>query len=103
MKTLRQLVIALMLIQLSACATVTITDRGDPSFKYRPHYKESRHFFLWGLIGEHTINTQQICREKPVVQMQTRFEPMDVLFATLTLGLYLPRTAMVWCEREEQG
>ena len=100
MKPLKILLIALAVSQLYACAAITITERGDPDFLYRPHYKESKPFFFWGLVGEHRVNTQQICRGRPVVQMQTKFEPLDILYTTLTLGIYMPRTAKVWCERK---
>lgn len=97
----RILAVMLAAILLGGCAAVTITESGQSDFRYRPHYEQSRHFFLWGLIGEHTINTREICRDTPVAQMQTKFKVLDVLYATLTAGLYLPRTAMVWCKREE--
>lgn len=100
MNSLRSILLALALFQLSGCAAITITERGDPSFLYRPHYKESKPFFFWGMLGEHSVNTQQICRGRPVVQMQTKFEPMDILYTALTLGIYMPRTAKVWCERK---
>lgn len=101
MKT--RIVIALLACSLlvSGCASVTITQQGQPDHTYWPHYEERKDFFLWGLIGEHTVNTRAICKDKTVVQMQTKFSAMDVLYAGLTLGLYLPRTAKVWCERPE--
>ena len=90
-----------LLLSLSGCAAVTVTQQGASDFTYYPHYEESKHFFLWGFIGEHTVNTRAICKRRSVAQMQTKFTATDVLWATLTLGLYLPRTAMVWCERPE--
>ena len=89
-----------IIITLSGCAAVTITESGESNFQYRPNYEESKHFFLWGLIGNHHIDVTQICAEKPTIQMQSKFSAMDVLYSAITLGLYLPRTAKVWCERE---
>ena len=100
MNSLRPFLLALALLNLVGCAAITITEQGKADFLYRPHYKESKPFFFWGMLGEHRINTQQICRGRPVVQMQTKFEPMDILYTTLTLGIYMPRTAKVWCERK---
>ncbi len=100
MRHLTTLFLATALL-LGGCAAVTITESGEGNFSYRPHYEERKHFFLWGVIGEHRINVQQICRQRPVIQMQTKFSAMDVLYSTLTLGIYLPRTAKVWCKREE--
>jgi hypothetical protein len=90
-----------LLISLSGCATITVTEKGDPNFLYRPHYNQTKNFFLWGTLGEHRIDTQKICGSRPVVQMQTRYEPLDVLYAALTLGIYMPRTAKVWCQRAD--
>jgi len=97
------LIFITLALMLSGCAAVTITESGPSDFQYRPHYEESKHFFLWGLIGEHHIDITKICTLKqPVKQMQTKYSAMDVLWSTLTLGLYLPRTAKVWCQREAQ-
>lgn len=101
MKSLCVLFTTISLLIFSGCAAVTITAQGDSDFTYRPHYQESKDFFLWGLVGEHTVNTRAACKDKTVVQMQTKFMPMDVLFGVASLGIYLPRTAMVWCERPE--
>lgn len=99
--TLYRLFLITTLLTLSGCAAVTITESGNADFRYRPHFEETKHFFLWGLIGEHTVNTQQICGQRQVVQMQSKFTAKDVLFAGVTLGLYLPRTARVWCKRKD--
>jgi hypothetical protein len=100
MSKFSQLIVLFIALSLGGCAAVTITESGASDFTYRPHYSESKHFFLWGLIGEHHIDVTSICRYKPVKQMQTKYSATDVLFATLTGGLYLPRTAKVWCELE---
>jgi len=97
------LLLSLGILLLSSCAAITITETGESDFRYRPHYEETKQFFLWGIIGEHRVNTKEICGEKQVVQMQTKFSAMNVLYSTLTLGLYLPRTAKVWCQREEEA
>ena len=96
------LFVLILAMSLSGCAAVTITESGPSDFKYRPHYDESKYFFFWGLIGEHRIDVTKICRKQPVKQMQSKYSATDVLFATLTLGLYLPRTAKVWCELENE-
>ena len=99
MNSLRHIVLIILALHLCACAAITVTERGDPDFLYRPHYEKSHAFFLWGVVGEHRINTQRICGARPVVQMQSKFEPTDMLYTVLTLGIYMPRTAKVWCER----
>jgi hypothetical protein len=99
-----QLTLITLVLSLSGCAAVTITESGPADFSYRPHYEESKHFFLWGLIGEHYVNVADICaEEQPVKQMQSKYSGLDVLYSALTLGLYLPRTARVWCQVETES
>jgi hypothetical protein len=102
MKAAIKLMTILVILTLGGCAAITITESGQSDFSYRPNFEQSQHFFLWGLIGEHTVNTRAVCKDIPVSQMQTKFSAMDVLYGTITLGLYLPRTAKVWCERAEE-
>ncbi len=102
MRRLINVCIVSLLISLSGCAAVTITQSGKADFQYRPQYEESRYFFFWGLIGEHHINVKDICKDKPVKQMQTKYSAWDVLWGSLSLGLYMPRTAKVWCQQESK-
>jgi len=89
-----------LIITLSGCAAITITESGQSNFQYRPDYEESKHFFLWGLIGSHHIDVTKICTDSPTIQMQSKYSGWDVLYTALTAGLYSPRTAIVWCEKE---
>ena len=92
-KVLKLIFISLVLV-VSGCGSVTITESGPSDFQYFPHYEESKHFFLWGLIGEHHIDVTTICtNEQPAIQMQTKYSAQDFLLALVTGGLYLPRTA----------
>ena len=102
-KAIYALTLAISLF-LGGCAGVTITENGPANFHYRPHYEESKHFFLWGLIGDHRVDVKSICTiEQPVIQMQSKFTALDLLYGGVTLGLYLPRTAKVWCKREAEA
>ena len=100
MQRLLKNLMPLLFLMLTGCAAVTITQSGESDFENRPHYEESKHFFFWGFIGEHHINVKDICQDKPVKQMQSKFSSWDVLWGGLSLGLYLPRTAKVWCQVE---
>jgi hypothetical protein len=100
MRTKLSITLLSLIITLSGCAAVTITKTGESNLKYHPDYEESKHFFLWGLVGEHRINVTEICTKMPTIQMQTKFSSWDVFYSAITLGIYLPRTAKVWCERE---
>ena len=103
MSKISSITLLFLIISLSGCAAVTITESGESNFKYYPDYSESKHFFLWGLIGEHHIDVTQICTKTPTTQMQTKFSGLDIFYSAITLGLYLPRTAIVWCEREGES
>jgi hypothetical protein len=85
---------------LSACAKATIRPNGGPalSSSTAPNYEESKPYFMWGLVGEHDINVKQVCGEKDVEQMQSRTTFVDGLLTLFTLGIYSPKTAMVWCK-----
>jgi hypothetical protein len=88
-------------LQLSACASVTITESQLSDIASSiPTWEQSFNFYLWGLIGEHSVNVEAICRDKRAIRMQSRFSGSDLLYGVLTAGIYLPRTARVWCERD---
>lgn len=91
-------------LSLAGCAGVTITETGPANFHYRPHYEESKHFFMWGLIGNQHVDVTKVCTtEQPVIQMQSKYTALDLLYGSITLGLYLPRTAKVWCKRKAEA
>lgn len=98
---LPKFLIAALALQLGACASVSVTESQLTVTRSSiPTYEESLNFYLWGLIGEHHIDVKEICRDKRAIRMQSRFTGSDVLYGVLTAGIYLPRTARVWCEKE---
>ena len=90
-------VVAVMLVTVSGCATVTITQQGEQKIISHPTYEKSQAFFLWGLVGDKYIDVKEVCGTKEVKQMQTQFTFVDELLSFITLGIYAPRTARVWC------
>jgi Bor protein len=96
MKTMLLIVCAAMV--LSACGSVTIrTDHQSESSK-PPHYQKSYNYWWWGLKGEYDINVREICAGKAVEQMQSVASFSDAALTLLTIGIYAPRSARVWCE-----
>jgi hypothetical protein len=85
---------------MSACTTVTIRDQGTSKLSSSPDYSTMNHFFLWGLIGHSHINVTEICGGKSPVQMQTEQGFLDNVLGIVTLGLYYPRSAYVWCSED---
>ena len=93
-----RLVMAVVIIgAIAGCATVTLTQQGERKISSHPTYEKRQNFFLWGLVGDKYIDTQEVCGPKEVKQMQTQFTFVDELLSFITLGVYAPRTARVWC------
>jgi len=92
----RSLMLALVLL-FAACSTVTIRPKGTAKAGTDPTWSSSESFFLWGLVGEHRIDVSKVCGNKGVKQMQAQDTFVDSLLTLLTIGIYSPRTAKVWC------
>jgi hypothetical protein len=90
----------LLLALVPACSTVTIRDKGTGKISSEPSYQSSKAFFLWGLIGHPKVNVSQICNGKLPVQVQTQRTFLDGFLGVITLGLYYPRSAKVWCDAD---
>lgn len=97
---MRFLVIPLSLVVLlmSSCSTVTISNRENYKTSTEPNFERSYPFFMWGLAGEKEVNVADICQGKSPKQMQTQMTFIDGLLTGITLGIYAPRTVKVWCE-----
>ena len=87
-------------IALCACSSVTIQPEAKAKITTKPTYQESKSFFIFGLVGEHHINVTEICKGKEPLQMQSQQTFSDGLLTVLTLGIYAPHTAKVWCPQE---
>jgi hypothetical protein len=97
----KKLIVSILLLGLSACSTVTIAPQGERKLVNTPTYEESKPFYLWGLAGEHHVNVLEICNNKEPLQMQSQQTFFDGLLNFITLGIYSPHTAKVWCPEEK--
>lgn len=95
------LVLGVLLVGLSACSTVTIKPEGPNKLANEPTYEDSKPFYLWGLAGEHRVDVLNICNNNEPLQMQSQQTFSDGLLTLITLGIYAPHTAKVWCPKEE--
>ena len=86
---------------ISGCTTVTIRDQGTAKIKSEPNYSSTKHFFFWGLAGKAEVNVSEICNGKPPAQIRTERSFVDGFLGLITLGIYTPRSAYVWCNIEE--
>lgn len=87
----------LVAVSFVSCSTVTIRPQGTAKLTSDPTWESSKAFFLWGLIGQANVNVDQICHGRGVKQMQAQDTFVDGLLGTITFGIYMPRTAKVWC------
>ncbi len=94
-------IIALLAVGLSACSTITISPEGGGKLTVKPTYEESKPFYFWGLSGEHRVDVLKVCDDKEPLQMQSQLTFVDGILGLITLGIYAPHTAKVWCPTEE--
>ena len=100
----RFILLVLASFLLLSCQTVTVSPPGE-TIKYssEPNYKKSQNFFLFGLIGNSIVNVKSVCGDKPVKQMQSQQTFLNGFLSFVTLWIYTPRTASVWCGEEALG
>lgn len=98
---LKLIIAAIFILLLSACSSVTIRPYGGEKDTSKPTYQDSKNYYWWGLKNEYDINTTEICKGRRVMQMQSVATLSDWLLQTISLGIYFPRTAKVWCEGEK--
>ena len=89
---------AFVLLSMMACSTVTIREQGTAKLTTEPTWSQSENFFLWGLVGTANVDVKQVCRSQTPVQLQAQNTFVDGLLNVVTIGIYAPRTAKVWCE-----
>lgn len=100
MKT-KMLYLLVLIMLLQGCSSVTMRPYGGEKDRQPADYSVSKTFWWWGIKGEHEINTSEICGNRRVMQMQTVLTVSDILRGIVTLFIYSPRTAKVWCEPAE--
>lgn len=92
--------ICLAVALLQACAAVTITPEGQPKTETTPDFTQKMPLYFFGLKGEPHVDVKAVCGNRKVRQLQTIDEFSDRVLTVVTLAIYTPRTAKVWCEKE---
>jgi hypothetical protein len=92
--------VCLVALVVVASGCFSVTSRPDGGFKVatKPTFEQRQDFYLWGLVGESHIDTKQVCAHSHPVQMQSQVTVVDGLLGLVTLGIYSPETAKVWCK-----
>lgn len=82
-----------------ATGCYSVTTRPDGGFKtaVKPTFEQRQDFFLWGLVGEAHIDTTKVCKGQPS-QFQSQKTFVDGLLTLVTLGIYAPESARIWCK-----
>lgn len=83
---------------ISACSTVTVRPKGGAKDNSQPYYMDSKPFYFGGPFGKHKVDVNEACEGRDVTQVQTVTTASDWFFSLITVGIYTPRTAKVWCE-----
>jgi hypothetical protein len=83
---------------MTACSTVTVNPSGTGMRAGNPSWSDQKSYFWWGLAGEETIYVTRVCRGRKAVETQAQTTFGDALLSGLTLGIWAPRHAKVWCE-----
>ena len=101
---MRTLLLCLLAIGLTGCASVTATPDQRPKTAAEPTHQETKHFFLWGLTpSSHYVDLNEVCPDQDVRQVQAQTTFANGFLGALTWGVYSPRTIKVWCERQEEA
>jgi hypothetical protein len=95
---MRNTLLIMSMLLLGACSTVTIQPEKIAKLEGEPSYQDSRHFFFWGLMGQHRVDVKQVCGDKKVLQMQSQQTLGDGVLGAITFGIYAPHSVKVWCE-----
>ena len=89
-------VLAASLVSFAGCYSVTARPNGGFKVASAPNYERRQDFYLWGLVGEAHINTKAVCGGEPS-QIQSQRTAVDTLLTVVTLGIYSPESARIWC------
>lgn len=87
-----------VLVLVAGCYTVTSRPGGSYKVATPPTFEQRQDFFLWGLVGEAHINTREVCKGSDPTQIQSQVTFVDGLLGLITLGIYAPESARIWCK-----
>ncbi|MFT6331540.1 MAG: hypothetical protein ACJAYN_003495 [Bermanella sp.] len=89
--------VAVLVTALTGCAAQTFTVNGDTSNK--PTTQESQVFFISGLGQEQVTDAAAVCGgSENIIKVETQHTFVNGLLGTVTLGIYTPRDAKVFCK-----
>ncbi|MEX8497674.1 Bor family protein [Leptothrix ochracea] len=95
---MKKVILAAMVASLAGCATQSYQlQSGGPSL---PTREVSQNFFLSGIGQTQEINATEVCGSaSKITKVETLISPVDGILGGVTLGIYTPKTARVYCAR----
>jgi hypothetical protein len=91
----RAFLAALFAVMATGCYKATFIS--NPQVVKGADHDQWNSFFLWGLVGEETLDVRQFCSGGQVAQVRTGANFLTGLVSFVTIGIYAPRMAYVWC------
>ena len=96
-KSIKRTALAVAVVCMTGCFSVTVRPAGGYEVSTPPTFEQRQSFWFWGLVGERHINVKEVCKTEPV-QFQSQQTFVDGLLGFITLRIYAPETARVWCK-----
>ena len=99
MKKLLSIGLVLAMLSLSACSKQSYHMSNNELGTPITQQETKQHFFIGGIGQEEEIDAAEICGgADKVVRVESKESFWDSAFTGLTLGIYAPRTAVVYCK-----
>lgn len=91
--------VPLLVAFLAGCTTQTAQIAGKVTDNIKPTKSVNQHFFIGGIGQQETLNVLEVCGSADKVnQVETVLSGSNLLVGVVTLGIYTPRTANVYCK-----
>ncbi|PCK09328.1 MAG: Bor family protein [Alteromonadaceae bacterium] len=97
---MKQLLLLLLILGLSACSSVSVRTDGQAKSIDPPNFEQRYTYWFWGFRGRHAVNVREVCQDKKMAQIQALHTLSDTFFSLITVGIYAPRTARIWCKKD---
>jgi hypothetical protein len=92
------ILLTIMMTLVSSCASQKFYISEEPLAPgLVPTQEGSAHFFITGIGQTREINARQICNDRPIRILETRYSFADGFIGLVTMGLYTPRSWAVYC------
>lgn len=89
----------LISIAMVGCANQRFNVAGEVTDASSVKAEDSQSFFISGIGQKQAVDAAKVCGSAAQVSgVAVEQAPMDVLLGVVTLGIYTPRTARVYCK-----